>query len=104
MAKIMEEKRIKHKNMQFVSCLSIDLIGSTKTCIEFSTLNLDRFNISLVEQIGPHLEGLGLSDVLIKFTGDGWLLMTYDISHVPALCCLAKIMASKFQEKLNKLT
>jgi hypothetical protein len=88
----------------FVYCLSIDLIGSTKTGIEITTSKLDRFNISLVEQINPHIEKLELDGVLVKFTGDGWLLMTSDIEKVPVLCCLAKIMANNFQREMSQKT
>ena len=88
----------------FVYCLSIDLIGSTKAGIELTTSQLDRFNRSLVEQINPHIEKLELNDVLVKFTGDGWLLMTNDIENVPVLCCLAKIMANNFQREMSQKT
>jgi len=88
----------------FVYCLSIDLIGSTKAGIELTTSRLERFNRSLIEQINPHIEELELNDVLVKFTGDGWLLMTDDIEMVPKLCCLAKIMANNFQIEMSQKT
>ena len=72
-----------------VYCLSIDLIGSTNSGLKFATSVLDNFNKSLVQQIKPHLEKLGLIHVLLKFTGDGWLLMTENCDDVPALCCLS---------------
>jgi len=65
---------------------------------------LDRFNILLVEQIQPHLEKLGLGAILIKFTGDGWLLMTDEAEKVPALCCLATIIANRFQDEMSQKT
>jgi len=88
----------------FVYCLSIDLIGSTKAGIELTTSQLERFNRSLIEQINPHIKELELNDVLVKFTGDGWLLMTDDIEMVPKLCCLAKIMANNFQREMSQKT
>ena len=78
----------------------MDLIGSTKTGLEFSTASLNHFNMSLVQQITPHLKRLGLSDTLLKFTGDGWLLMTHKAEKVPALGCLAAIMAERFQQEM----
>ncbi len=72
--------------------------------MKLSTRKLDLFNISLVEQIKPHLESLELTDVLVKFTGDGWLLMTDDVDRVPALCCLSTIMANRFQDEMNRET
>ena len=88
----------------FVYCLSVDLIGSTQAGLKIPTSKLDRFNKSLVEQISPHLERLELLGVVIKFTGDGWLLMTNEVDKVPALCCLATIMAGKFQDEMNQRT
>ena len=85
-----------------VYCLYIDLIGSTKRGLEFTTAGLDRFNRALVDQIKPHLIKLGLKEILIKFTGDGWLLMTDKPEKVPALCCLASIMANGFQLEVSQ--
>lgn len=90
--------------VKIVFCLSMDLISSTKTGLKLSTQNLDKFNIALVNQIKPHLEKLDLNNVLIKFTGDGWILMTDQPEKVPALCCFATIMANRFQEEMSKTT
>ncbi|MGA2670080.1 MAG: hypothetical protein ABSF21_01485 [Dehalococcoidia bacterium] len=87
-----------------VYCFAMDLIGSTKAGLELTTSSMDRFNTSLVEQIKPHLEKLGLIDALLKFTGDGWLLMTEKANKVPALCCLATIMADRFQDEMSQKT
>jgi len=74
-----------HKqDVKLVYCLCMDLIDSTKAGLEFITAKLDHFNISLVEQIRPHLIKLGLDDAMLKFTGDGWLLMTHEADKVPA--------------------
>jgi class 3 adenylate cyclase len=91
-------------SVSLVYCLSIDLIGSTEAGIALSTTKLDSFNISLVEQINPHLESLELIDALVKFTGDGWLLMTDKVGRVPALCCLSTIMANRFQDEMSRKT
>jgi tetratricopeptide (TPR) repeat protein len=82
----------------------MDLIDSTKAGLEFITAKLDHFNISLVEQIRPHLIKLGLDDAMLKFTGDGWLLMTHEADKVPALCCMAIIMAKRFQLEMSQIT
>jgi tetratricopeptide (TPR) repeat protein len=92
------------QKVQLVYCLSMDLIESTRTGLEFSTATLDHFNMSLVQQIMPHLQHLGLSDALLKFTGDGWLLMTHKAEKVPALCCMATIMAKRFQQEMSQIT
>jgi len=92
------------QKVQLVYCLSMDLIGSTRTGLEFSTATLDHFNMSLVQQIMPHLQHLGLSDALLKFTGDGWLFMTHKAEKVPALCCMATIMAKRFQQEISRIT
>lgn len=88
----------------FVHCLCMDLIGSTRAGMEIPTSRLDRFNRSLVEQIKPHVEKLHLTDVLMKFTGDGWLFMTAEPGKVGALCCLATIMANRFQVEMAEST
>ncbi len=95
---------VPQKSIGLVFCLSIDLIGSTKAGLELSTTALDRFNKNLVDQITPHLEMLDLMDALIKFTGDGWLLISDRMQHVPALCCLATIMAKMFKTEMSDAT
>jgi hypothetical protein len=79
------EHSIEDNSIGFVFCLSIDLIGSTKAGLECTTQQLDRFNISLVKQIRPHLEKLDLTDSLVKFTGDGWLVITEKSKKSPCL-------------------
>ena len=97
-----EHPEISNENLVF--CLSIDLIGSTTAGLELITQKLDKFNISLVNQIKPHLEKLDLTDAVIKFTGDGWLVMTEEPKKAPGLCCLATIMANRFQEEMSEKT
>ncbi len=83
-----------------VTCLCIDMIGSTKKTIAFTTPKIDRFNRSLVQQIEPHLRKLDLDKELLKFTGDGWLLITPHSNLIPQLCCLALIQRHCFQEEM----
>jgi len=80
------------------------MIGSTKAGLKLNTRQFDLFNQSLVEQIKPHIKSLDLAEELLKFTGDGWLLMTDQEKHVPSLCCLATIMAHKFQDDMVQKT
>jgi len=87
-----------------VYCLSIDMIGATEVGLKFTTREFDRFNRRLVEQIKPHLEKLWLADALLKFTGDGWLVITHEVEKVPALCCLAIIMANRFQVEMSQIS
>jgi pentatricopeptide repeat protein len=80
------------------------MIGSTERGLSFSNEELRQFNLALVEQIIPHLKMLKLEEELLKFTGDGWLLITNKTQKVEALCCLAVIMAKKFQEEMSERT
>src|ERR1039457_6440812 len=95
---------MKPANGSDVSCLCIDLIGSTKAGLSRTTQQNDTFNQALVDQIKPHLQELGLDKALVKFTGDGWLVMTSDTNQRPALCCLALIQANRFQSEMSKFT
>ena len=65
---------------------------------------LDRFNVSLVGQINAHLHHLDLVDSFVKFTGDGWLVMTSNANEVTGLCCLALIVANSFQRDMAQTT
>jgi len=78
-------------------CLAMDLKASTQNGLRLSTRRLDRFNLALVNQLPPYLEAVELDDALIKFTGDGWLIMSDDPNHAAPLCCLAMIMSRRFR-------
>ncbi len=86
---------------RLVFCLCVDMIGSTECTRGFSTALLDCFNRLLVDQIKPHLQKLQLHHALAKFTGDGWIVMTPDSRKISALCCLATIMANRFQYEMH---
>jgi len=83
-------------------CLAMDLLGSTTAALHLSSKRLDRFNLALINQLNPHLKAVGMEDCLIKFTGDGWLVMSDVQSDVAPLCCLAVIMASQFQAEISR--
>lgn len=90
-----------------VVTLCVDMIGSTREGLDMSTVNFDWFNQSLPTQFKRHVDGLGLAppNVLIKFGGDGWLVMSsseHDL--VFELCTLALIMRDRFQLDMRELT
>ena len=82
-------------------CLAIDLKKSTAAGLRLSTKQLDRFNLALVRQFTPHLIAVGLESAVIKFTGDGWLVITDNTDDAAPICCLAIIMARRFQEEIS---
>ena len=84
-----------------VFALSIDLIKSTTAGLNRTTEANDRFNVSLIQQIKPHLDGLDLAKAVTQFVGDGWVVKTKDVNQLPALCCLAIIMAKKFKIEMS---
>ena len=87
-----------------VICLCLDMIGSTKKTINFSTNKLDCFNRALIQQIEPHLKQLEMEKELLKFTGDGWLLLSPNSSLIPRFCCLAIIQKHRFQIEMASKT
>ena len=97
----MEKHKSDELHVGYIYCLSLDLIGSTRFGMQLTTRELDTFNLQLVRQIQPHLASLGLAQAIIKFTGDGWLLMTEDVRKVPGLCCLGVILSQRFQEEMS---
>jgi tetratricopeptide (TPR) repeat protein len=82
--------------VRLVYCLSIDLIESTMPALRMTQAEIDRFNRALVNQIEPHLEALAFEDLRVKFTGDGWLMMSPEIRDAERLCALATIMRNNF--------
>lgn len=83
-------------------CLAMDLKGSTRSGLELTSKRLDRFNLALVHQLTPHLHSVGLDTAVVKFTGDGWLVMSDDQDHVAPMCCLARIMGQRFQVEMSR--
>ncbi len=90
--------------VRLVYCLSIDLIESTLPGLRMTQGELDRFNRALVAQIEPHLEALSFDDLLVKFTGDGWLLMSPEVKDGDRLCALAVIMRERFAPDMQQRT
>lgn len=83
-------------------CLAMDLKGSTRSGLELTSKRLDRFNLALVHQLTPHLHSVGLESAVVKFTGDGWLVMSDEQDHVAPMCCLARIMGQRFQVEMSR--
>jgi tetratricopeptide (TPR) repeat protein len=95
-------RRAQEPSPRLTLCLAMDLKGSTATGMKLSTRRRDRFNLVLVNQLHPYLEAVGLESALIKFTGDGWLIMSDDPDDAAPMCCLAMIMAQKFQHDMSE--
>jgi len=81
-------------------CLAMDLKGSTRTGLSLSSRKLDRFNLALVNHIRPQLQAVRLEHAVVKFTGDGWLIMSDEQEDAARLCCLAMIMSRSFQRDM----
>ncbi len=82
----------------------MDLKGSTRSGLSLSTRKVDRFNLALVNHISPHLQAVQLEHAVVKFTGDGWLVMSDDQEDAARLCCLAMIMSRSFQQDMYNET
>ncbi|HEY0866778.1 MAG TPA: hypothetical protein VGE01_05350 [Fimbriimonas sp.] len=80
----------------------MDLCGSTASGLRLSTRRLDRFNTALVDQLSPHLEAMELDHSVVKFTGDGWLVMSDEQEDAARLSCLAMVMARNFQVEMSR--
>ena len=83
-------------------CLSVDLVGSTRKGLSLRSWEADKFNLALIGQITPHLEALRLDEAVVKFTGDGWLVMSP--TAVSQLCCLALIFRDAFRKEMAALS
>jgi class 3 adenylate cyclase/TPR repeat protein len=100
----LSQARIGTGEVRLVYCLGIDLIESTMPGLRMTQVELDRFNRALVAQIEPHLEALRFDDLLIKFTGDGWLLMSPEVRDAERLCALATLMRDTFAVEMQRRT
>ncbi len=100
----MSQARIGTGEVRLVYCLGIDMIESTMPGLRMTQVELDRFNRALVAQIEPHLEALKFDDLLIKFTGDGWMLMSPEVRDAERLCALATLMRDTFAAEMQRHT
>src|SRR6185436_18127051 len=85
-------------------CLAMDLKASTSAGLALSSRKIDRFNLALVNHISPQLQAVQLEHAVVKFTGDGWLVMSDEQEDAPKLCCLAMIMSRSFQGDMHNET
>src|SRR5687768_10181713 len=85
-----------------VYCLSIDMIKSTEIGLSLLPWKLKKFNRALINQILPHLKALELEHAVVKFTGDGWLIMSPTAGF--KLCYLAMIFRHGFRNEMSKLS
>ena len=99
-----DRKRIGTGEVRLVYCLGIDLIESTMPGLRMTQVELDRFNRALVAQIEPHLQALRFEDLLVKFMGDGWMLMSPEVQDAERLCALATIMRGTFADEMQRRT
>jgi len=93
-----------YNHARHVYCLSISLVDATGSEPENPPARQDRFSVLLAEELKSHIENLGLVDVSLKFTGNGWLMMTAKEEQITALACLATIIVEKFQESIAQAT
>lgn len=88
----------------FVTCLYVDMVSSTENLLKLKEYERARFYRALVRQIEPHITALGLSDAVVKFTGDGWLIMVHNPADVEALLCLGLLFSRRFRTEMAGMT
>jgi tetratricopeptide (TPR) repeat protein len=99
-----KEKSAGEPTPRLTLCLAMDLKASTSTGLSLSSRKLDRFNLALVNHIRPQLQSVQLDHAVVKFTGDGWLVMSDEQEDAARLCCLAMIMSRSFQQDMTRET
>jgi class 3 adenylate cyclase len=87
---------------RIVFCLCIDIVGSTAAGLQMDSRQRNEFNKVVVEQIEPYLSEFELEDAVVKFTGDGWLVMRPGEETIPSLVALAKTLCARFQHDLRR--
>lgn len=80
--------------------LILDMIGETAFGLGLSQNEYRRWTLSIPEQLKHHWDALDLSDAMLKFEGDGWLVFTPEIRLVNELCCLGIVMVRYFQDDM----
>jgi tetratricopeptide (TPR) repeat protein len=86
---------------RIVFCLCIDIIGSTTAGLQMDSRQRNEFNKLIVKQIEPYLAEFELRDALLKFNGDGWLVMRPGEESIPPLVALAKTLCARFQHDIR---
>ncbi|MBS3910182.1 MAG: hypothetical protein KGZ93_11285 [Actinobacteria bacterium] len=88
-----------------VYCLSIQMSEPAtpeREAGEAVLARQDRLNVILAEHLKPHIHNLRLSDIFVKFTGNGFMLMTDRSERVRALSCLGVILANNFNDEVAR--
>jgi class 3 adenylate cyclase len=87
-----------------VYCLVLDMIGGTKFGLGLSQDKYRKWTVALPKQLSRHWDALNLSDAMLKFEGDGWLILTPETRLVSELCCLGLVMVRCFQGDMARMT
>ena len=88
----------------WVYCLVLDMIGGTEFGLRLSQEKYREWTLALPEQLRRHWNALDLSDAMLKFEGDGWLVLTPETRLVKELCCLGLVMVRRFQNDMARMT
>lgn len=89
--------------------LSLDLKNSVKCAQCWSSAQRDAFNQALVAQFRPYYEQFAYGDdtselaELLKFTGDGWLLIIPEETRLKKLAALGLAIVRRFQADMSIL-
>lgn len=83
-----------------VSCLCIDVIGSTAAGLAMDGWLRKRYFQAVAEQLRPYLEAFELCDAIVKFTGDGWMIMQPGEKALRQLAALGKTLGRRFQRDI----
>ena len=86
-----------------VTTLCVDIIGSTLAGLKMTEVQYDQFLQGIVTQIDQYLGALRLEGAIIKFTGDGWLVMSSKPHATTSLVVLAKTLCSRFEDDIREL-
>ena len=91
-------------NSALVHCLALDMIGGTRFGLSLTQDEYRAWTLALPKQLKRHWDALDLSDAMLKFEGDGWLVLTPESRLVKELCCLGLVMVRCFQDDMARMT
>ena len=87
-----------------VYSLVVDICHSTQRGMAFTTAERDSFNMALSQVLDPFIEKLDLSDSVIKFTGDGWIISISGGGKIINLVGLALLLSTQFNSEMERLS
>ena len=99
----------RYASLMLTYTLALDLERSVRHAVEFTTDKRDAFNAAFVQQLCPsyraYREGRnGIEDFnVLKFTGDGWLLMARGEPAAKRLASLALSLLQRFESDMRAL-